>query len=131
MLTAEEFSLFRNLIYQESGMYFADTRKEFLEYRIMKRMKATATATPYWYYRFVAEHRQAELPVLLESMTINETSFFRNMPQFELLRRHVLPRDLPRGGLLRGFDLVRQVLDRGGALLAATRFELLRRPLLG
>ena len=91
MLTAEEFSLFRNLIYQESGMYFADTKKEFLEYRIMKRMKATATATPYWYYRFVAEHRQTELPALLESMTINETSFFRNIPQFELLRRQVLP----------------------------------------
>ena len=72
-------------------MYFADTKKEFLEYRIIKRMKATATATPYWYYRFVAEHRQAELPLLLESMTINETSFFRNMPQFELLRRQVLP----------------------------------------
>ena len=46
MLTAEEFSLFRNLIYQESGMYFADAKKEFLEYRIMKRMQATTTATP-------------------------------------------------------------------------------------
>ena len=72
-------------------MYFADTKKEYLEYRIMKRMKATATATPYWYFRFVSEHRQAELPMLLESMTINETSFFRNQPQFELLRRRVLP----------------------------------------
>lgn len=91
MLTAEEFSLFRNLIYQESGMYFADGKKDFLEYRIMKRMQATVTATPYWYYRFVVEHRAAELPVLLELVTINETSFFRNLPQFELLRRQVLP----------------------------------------
>jgi chemotaxis protein methyltransferase CheR len=91
MLTAEEFSLFRNLIYQESGMYFADTKKDFLEYRIVKRMKATATTTPYWYYRHVAENRLSELPQLLDSMTINETSFFRNLPQFELLRHQVLP----------------------------------------
>jgi chemotaxis protein methyltransferase CheR len=98
MLTVEEFSLFRSLIYQESGMYFADGKREFLDYRIRKRMQATATATPYWYYRFVAEHRAAELPALLESVTINETSFFRNPPQIELLRRQVLPGLLTRKG---------------------------------
>jgi chemotaxis protein methyltransferase CheR len=96
MLTPEEFSLFRNLIYLESGLSLRETKKEFLEYRLLKRMKATETATPYWYYRFVLEHRKAELPLLLELLTINETSFFRNPPQIELLRRTVLPELLRR-----------------------------------
>jgi chemotaxis protein methyltransferase CheR len=91
MLTAEEFKLFKNLIYEESGMYLAETKLEFLEHRLMKRMRATNTTTPYWYYRFLIENRKTELLVLLDILTINETSFFRNGPQFELFRNIVLP----------------------------------------
>jgi chemotaxis protein methyltransferase CheR len=91
VLTSEEFNLFRNLIYQESGMVFRENKKEFLEYRLARRMKATAIATPYWYYRFLTEHRVEELPRLFEELTINETSFFRNVPQIELFRNRALP----------------------------------------
>lgn len=44
MLTDNEFAIFRNLIYQESGMVFKENKKEFLEYRIARRMKARAIA---------------------------------------------------------------------------------------
>ncbi len=91
MLTDEEFRLFKGLIYEESGMFLAEAKKEFLENRINKRMRATKITTPYWYYRFLQANRQAELLVLLDCLTINETSFFRNMPQFELLKNVILP----------------------------------------
>lgn len=91
MLTDEEFRLFRNLIYEESGMYFKESRKDFLESRLMKRMQATKTATPYWYYRLVTESRKAELLAFLDHLTINETSFFRNPPQIELFENVILP----------------------------------------
>lgn len=91
MLTGEEFKLFKNLIYEESGMFLAETKKEYLENRLLKRMRATNMTTPYWYYRFLLANRKAELLVLLDILTINETSFFRNEPQFEMFRKVLLP----------------------------------------
>ncbi|HEY6009938.1 MAG TPA: protein-glutamate O-methyltransferase CheR [Nitrospirota bacterium] len=91
MLTDEEFSLFKVLIYDESGMYLADTKKDFLENRLLKRMRATNAMTPYWYYRHLLANRRTELLILLDSLTINETSFFRNEPQIELFRNVILP----------------------------------------
>ncbi len=90
MLTEEEFRLFRNLIYQESGIYFRETKKDFLENRVVKRMSETRTQSPYWYYKLVTEQRSTELLKLLDIMTVNETSFFRNRPQLELFRTVVL-----------------------------------------
>jgi chemotaxis protein methyltransferase CheR len=90
MLTEEEFRLFRNLIYQESGIYFKETKKDFLENRVVKRMTETKTQSPYWYYKLVTERRSAELVKLLDVMTVNETSFFRNRPQLELFRAVIL-----------------------------------------
>ncbi len=90
MLTEEEFRLFRNLIYQESGIYFKETKKDFLENRVFKRMNETKTQSPYWYYKLVTEQRSQELIKLLDTMTVNETSFFRNRPQLELFREVVL-----------------------------------------
>ena len=91
MLTNEEFRLFRNLVYEESGIFLAESKKDFLEHRLAGRMKATNKTTPYWYYRFVLENRNAELLLLLDYLTINETQFFRNMPQLELFRNIILP----------------------------------------
>lgn len=99
MLTDEEFRLFRNLVYEESGMYLAEGKKDFLENRLAKRMKAVNRTTPYWYYRFVQENKKAELLVLLDTLTINETSFFRNGPQFDLFRNIILPRILAKKAL--------------------------------
>ena len=53
MLTNEEFRLFRNLIYEESGIYLKESRKDFLENRLAKRMNATGASSPYWYYKFL------------------------------------------------------------------------------
>ena len=90
MLTDEEFRLFRNLIYEESGIYLKDTRKDFLENRLVKRMTATGMISPYWYYKFVTEKKKTELVMLLDLLTINETSFFRNRPQLDLFRKTIL-----------------------------------------
>jgi len=90
MLTEEEFRLFRNLIYRESGIYLKETKKDFLEHRVAKRMQETRAGSPYWYYKLVTAGQSAELALLLDLMTVNETSFFRNRPQIELFRNIVL-----------------------------------------
>jgi chemotaxis protein methyltransferase CheR len=49
--------------------------------------------TGYEYYCYInaSEGKYQELPALLDSLMICETSFFRNQPQFDLLREVVLP----------------------------------------
>lgn len=90
MLTDEEFRLFRNLIYDEAGIYLKEARKDFLEHRLAKRMGATGMSSPYWYYKLVTETKN-ELLILLDLLTVNETSFFRNGPQMELFGKVILP----------------------------------------
>ncbi len=72
-------------------MFLAETKRDFLENRLARRMRATNMTTPYWYYRHLVANKKAELLVLLDILTINETSFFRNEPQFELFRNVILP----------------------------------------
>lgn len=91
MLTDEEFRLFRNLVYEEAGIYLKETRKDFLENRLLKRMVVTGISSPYWYYKFVTETKKTELLILLDLLTVNETSFFRNGPQMELFGNVILP----------------------------------------
>ncbi len=90
VLTAEEFSLFRHLIYHEAGIYFKESRKDFLENRVFRRIGATGLRSPYQYYRFITNGGRAELMNLLDILTVNETSFFRNRPQLELFRTIIL-----------------------------------------
>lgn len=91
MLTDEEFRLFRNFIYEESGIYLKETRKDFLENRLVKRMAATGISSPYWYYKHVTQQKATELLCLLDLLTVNETSFFRNKPQMDLFKGIILP----------------------------------------
>lgn len=92
-MTNEEFLLFRGLIYNESGMYFKDVKKEFVESRIRKRLKANNIRSVYQYYKYITNNDDGkkELLILLDALTIGETSFFRNRPQFNLFREKVIP----------------------------------------
>ena len=91
MLTDEEFRLFVTLIYEKAGILLKETRKDFLENRLRKRMNATGMSSPYWYYKFITEKKRAELLIFLDVLTVNETSFFRNGPQMELFANTILP----------------------------------------
>ncbi|MBI5076446.1 MAG: protein-glutamate O-methyltransferase CheR [Nitrospirae bacterium] len=91
MLTDEEFRLFRNLIHEEAGIYLKESRKDYLESRLLRRMQMIGSTSPYRYYMHVSNGGRQELMNLLDLLTINETSFFRNRPQIELFRNMILP----------------------------------------
>jgi chemotaxis protein methyltransferase CheR len=93
-ISEDEFRLFRDLIHRECGLYFGDNKRAFLSSRIGKRLTARSMGSFYRYYRYLKEggrEQEEELLRLLDILTINETAFFRNRPQFEFLEEVVLP----------------------------------------
>lgn len=93
LLSESEFRLFRELIYDECGVSMGAEKKTFLESRLRRRMDDLGIKSGYEYYCLVkhSSDRSRELPALLDILMICETSFFRNHPQFELLKETVLP----------------------------------------
>jgi len=90
-LTEAELKLLQTLVYQECGMFFDERRSHFLKDRLQRRLKACQLDSFYSYYRLLTSREgKAELALLLENLTVNETSFFRNRPQLDLLQKSVL-----------------------------------------
>jgi len=105
-LTEAELKLLQTLVYQECGMFFDERRSHFLKDRLQRRLKACQLDSFYAYYRLLTSRDgRAELALLLENLTVNETSFFRNRPQLELLQKTVLEELLRRKQERRDYTL--------------------------
>src|SRR5258708_13818432 len=90
-LTDAELKLLQTLVYQECGMFFDERRSHFLKDRLHRRLKVCQLDSFYAYYRLVTSREgRSERALLLENLTVNETSFFRNRPQLDLLQKSVL-----------------------------------------
>jgi len=105
-LTEPELKLLQTLVYQECGMYFDERRVHFLRDRLQRRLKATGIDSFYNYYRLLTSHDgKNELKELLENLTVNETSFFRNKPQLDLFQKNTLEAILSKKQQRRDFNL--------------------------
>jgi chemotaxis protein methyltransferase CheR len=105
-ITKPELKLLQALIYEQCGMCFDERRVHFLEDRLTRRLKACQMDTFYSYYRLLTSPQgTAELALLLENLTVNETSFFRNKPQLELFQKSCLEECLRRKQARRDFTL--------------------------
>src|SRR5215813_15584589 len=90
-LTEAELKLLQTLVYQQCGMHFDERRTHFLEDRLQRRLRECHLDSFYSYYRLlISKEGKAELAQLLENLTVNETSFFRNKAQLELFHKHIL-----------------------------------------
>ncbi|HEV2423081.1 MAG TPA: CheR family methyltransferase [Candidatus Acidoferrales bacterium] len=105
-LTEPELKLLQTLVYQECGMSFDEHRIHFLRDRLQRRLKACSLDSFYSYYRLLTSHDgKKELAALLENLTVNETSFFRNLPQLELFSKVILENLLHKKQERRDFSL--------------------------
>ena len=105
-LSNSELKMLQALVYQECGMYFDERRMDFLQNRLQGRLKECRAESFYSYYRLlVSAGGREELAHLLEDLTVNETSFFSNLPQLELFHKSVLA------------DLLREKQERGNTTL--------------
>lgn len=91
-ITNEEFLKFREFFYRKTGIYFEESKRYFVDKRILERMAKTGADSFHSYFinlRFEASGR--ELQTLINSMTVNETYFFREDYQFRCMVRSMMP----------------------------------------
>ena len=105
-LSEPELKLLQALIYEQCGLFFDERRTHFLEDRLHRRLRACRMESFYSYYRLLTSREgRTELTALLENLTVNETSFFRNQPQLELFHKMVLDDLLRRKHAARDYSL--------------------------
>lgn len=91
-LSAHEFAKFCEFFYRKTGIVFTENKRYFVERRIFERMAATDSASFREYFATVRfEAGGHEVQRLVNTMTVNETYFFREDYQFDALVKGILP----------------------------------------
>jgi len=92
-LTDEEFKSFKDLIYNKCGICLHEGKKELVRARLNKRLRQTGIKSFSEYYRYLThEDNGNELVVMLDAISTNKTSFFREIKHFDFLKEKVFPR---------------------------------------
>lgn len=97
-LSNEEFKLFRDMVYEYSGIMFQDHKRYIIENRLSKRLKQLnfSSFKDYYYFLKYDRKRDAELVEVMNLLTINETYFFREFGQLNHMVSTALPEILAR-----------------------------------
>lgn len=91
-ITDQEFEQLRRLLYQTAGISLSESKRQLVLGRLSKRLQANGHAGFTSYLRGIAAGDEAELRIMVDLLTTNETSFFRESKHFDLLREQVLAR---------------------------------------
>lgn len=88
----DDFQKFREYFYRKTGIQFEDSKRYFVDKRLVERIEATDSGNFRSYFTKVRfEASGAELQSLINLMTVNETYFFREEYQFQCLVNSILP----------------------------------------
>ena len=92
-LHGEDFSLFQELLKEASGLHFEEARAQSLQLALCQRLEHRGHGSYREYYHFLKFHPEGRLEMqeLINRVTVGETFFFRNKPQFDVLMKSVLP----------------------------------------
>jgi len=91
VFTDEVFDSLRNLIYSLCGIYYSDSKKYLLEGRITKRVRELKVGSFEEYFDLIKSKDRGELNSLFDTITINESYFFRAEHQFDALEKTIIP----------------------------------------
>ncbi|MBP7744542.1 MAG: protein-glutamate O-methyltransferase [Phycisphaerae bacterium] len=101
-LTTREYQLFRDLVYEKSGINLGDQKQQLVRARLGKRLRAGNFRSYRDYYDFVRHDPTGnELCALLDAISTNTTHLFREKQHFDFLARALRERlaQPPRRGL--------------------------------
>lgn len=92
-LTSDEVDYVRRLVYAESGIVIQDDKDYLIYSRLLRaaRSQGLKSISQLLAYARRESARETLRRRIVEALTTNETSFFRDLHPFDALRTHVLP----------------------------------------
>jgi chemotaxis protein methyltransferase CheR len=93
ILADETFRQIRDFIYEKSGIFIPDNKKYFIETRLGKKIQEKNLKS-YEDYLYILKFGgdKKEQTVLFDLVTTNETFFFREPQQFDVLMNELIPK---------------------------------------
>lgn len=90
-LTEDEFSKLCEFLYRQTGMVFTETKRYYVERRVVERMVATSSASFSGYFARLRANAHGEIEQFVNAFTVNETYFNREDHQLQCLTADLLP----------------------------------------
>jgi chemotaxis protein methyltransferase CheR len=92
-LSDTEFDLLRHFIKEHVGISFSVKKRAILQRKLATRLQHLGLESYGAYYHYLRHDKQArwELRQLINTITVDQTAFFRHPKQFELLANVLLP----------------------------------------
>ena len=91
VLSEGEFVLFQSLIHEVAGIWLADVKRALVAGRLGRRVRELQLDSFQAYHALCGRDAQ-EMVRMLDAITTNETHFFREKAQFELIADELVPR---------------------------------------
>lgn len=89
-ITDAEYIKFKDIIYKTTGIELKENKQNLVESRLMKRLRDRDLESYNDYYNLILQDAK-ELQLMINQVTTNETSFFRENKHFDYLARKILP----------------------------------------
>ncbi len=91
-ISDEEFNHFRNIAHREAGIWIAEFKRNMVFRRVSKRVRALGLNTIQEYCDYLdGDNWEQERQPLINALTTNKTSFFRENHHFRFLESETLP----------------------------------------
>ena len=92
-LTDRQFKKISDIIYSECGIVLKSGKEALVRARLTKRLRALKMGGVGQYLKYLlGDNGREELGLLVDVMTTNKTSFFREMAHFDFLGETILPK---------------------------------------
>ncbi|MBA4269417.1 MAG: hypothetical protein C0447_08380, partial [Methylobacterium sp.] len=92
-LTRDDMGFISKLVYEHAGIVIREHKEAMTRGRLARRVKALGLNSVAEYCAYLKTPQAAdEIPELINAVTTNHTSFFRERHHFDHLRKDVLPR---------------------------------------
>jgi chemotaxis protein methyltransferase CheR len=88
--TEEEFRRFCEFLYRRTGMIFTETKRYYVERRVIDRMQATGASSFASYFALLRSDVDHEIEQIINALTVNETYFYREDHQLQCMTTHLL-----------------------------------------
>lgn len=92
-MSETDFSLFRRLVYEKTGINMTEKKLTLLSNRLRRRLRALNLETYHKYYLYLKNHPNSteEIVKMIDAVTTNVTQFFRNPKQINNFKEKILP----------------------------------------